>query len=110
MESGAGQTNLNDESVTAEAGSHQTIVNTIINDQTAKWLVIVFLAFGMAYAVTKGENADYHAGFAQSAAERAQRTANLAQYYTIDQEVYLYKQGLTPPRDPWALKQKGNPK
>ena len=28
MDGGAGQTNLNDESVTAEAGSHQTIVNT----------------------------------------------------------------------------------
>jgi hypothetical protein len=40
---------------------------------------------------------------------QAEREARLAEYYNIDLEMYVAKQGLTPPPDPWRHKEGKNP-
>jgi hypothetical protein len=89
------------EVVTENRGSGQT-QTVIISDSAAKWLVIVFLAFAAAYAVVRAEGA-------HDAARTAQQEADLAKYYTIDMETYLFKQGLTPPADPWRIRPRNKP-
>lgn len=41
---------------------------------------------------------------------QAEREARLAEYYNIDLEMYIAKQGLTPPPDPWRHKPNGDSK
>jgi hypothetical protein len=94
-----------DESGASSATTHGSgqSVSVIISDTAARWLVIVFLSFAAAYAVVRAETS-------HDAAAHAQQEADLAKYYTIDMETYLYKQGLTPPPDPWRSNGKGQKK
>lgn len=60
---------------------------TIIKDSTARWLVIVALAFGVAYALI-GERTNY------DAARHAQMSADLANFETGQLRIEMARAGL----------------
>lgn len=78
-----------DESVHSEHGGHVQIFRLEIPADKLRWrdaVLIVALALS-CFAVALGW--------------QAEREARLAEYYGIDLEVYIAKQHLTPPQDPW---------
>jgi hypothetical protein len=96
------------------------LVSLTLNETTTKWMFgmfgIVMAASLLAgiLALDRAGDARADAAYAKAkaeeariAAENADHNAKLAQYYTIDMEVYLYKQGIQPPPDPWRQKPKG---
>jgi len=89
---------VEDETITSQASSsgsgHSINVQNIISDSTAKWVIICLLCIATGYAVVKADAAYDNAA-------HAQQEADLAKYFVMDMETYLYKQGLTPPADPW---------
>lgn len=89
------QTNnsLADESVRGEGGSHVQNIRLVIPPDKLRWRdAVLILALALAF-------------FAVALAWQAEREARLAEYYGIDLEVYIAKQHLQPPPDPWRPKQ-----
>lgn len=78
--------------------------------QASNEAVLASLSKAMADNARDAAYARAKAEFVSEKAREAQQEADLAKYYTIDMETYLYKQGLTPPADPWRRKPKGKHK
>ncbi len=80
------------ESVHGERGSHVQVFRLEIPPDKLRWrdaLLILALALSL---------------FSIALGWQAEREARLAEYYGIDLEVYIAKQHLTPPQDPWRNK------
>ena len=104
-------TNHADESIRAESGSQLTNIRLVGFDRPFLAAVAVALSLftlvGGGVAVTFMHNTAMEAARdAKDSALQAQRDARLAQYYNIDLEVYIAKQGLSPPKDPWRKQKK----
>lgn len=88
-----GQTNLNDERVTAEAGANQTVVRIEMPKESPWKHPAIYIAIG-----------------ALLLAFWAEREARLGEYYAIDLELRQAQAGMHPPADPWGKAPKENPK
>lgn len=81
-----------DESIKAERGGHIQNIRLEIPPDKLRWqsaVLIIATAFAISSFVL---------------AFQAEREARLAEYYGIDLEVYMAKQHLQPPADPWRGK------
>lgn len=85
-----------DDSTHAAAGAHinQNRITFLGRDLP---LHVILTAFAIAVCVGISLEA-WHTAY------EAEREARLAEYYGIDLEVYIAKQHLTPPADPWRGK------
>jgi hypothetical protein len=98
MSDGPETMNHADESQKAESGGTNVRFHLVGFDRpflTALAVCLSVVAIGGLYVV-------------HTDALRAEREARMAQYYNIDLEVYMAKQGLNPPPDPWRKIPKGN--
>lgn len=81
------------DSVNGEGGSHVQSIRLEIPPDKLRWQsAILILSLSLSF-------------FAVALAWQAEREARLAEYYGIDLEVYIAKQHLTPPPDPWRKHQ-----
>jgi hypothetical protein len=88
-----------DESQKAESGGANVRLELVAFDKP----LLVALAMALSLFTLIGGAVGLL--YVQDMALQAQRDAKLAQYYNIDLEVYMAKQSMNPPSDPWRSKQ-----
>lgn len=78
-----------DDSVHSDRGGHVQIFRLEIPPDKLRWRdALLILALALSF-------------FSIALGWQAEREARLAEYYGIDLEVFIAKQHLTPPQDPW---------